>query len=68
MLVFLTCFFQRQAPLHRRVQDAPGHGPALGLRQALPREDGLQEAHQDEHANGPGGEGKKNWTILGFFI
>lgn len=49
---------QRQDPVHGRVQDAPGHGPAAGLRQEVPGEDGLQEAHQDEHAHGPGGEGE----------
>lgn len=51
--------FQRQDPLQRRVRHDAQHRPAARLRQEVPGQAGLQEAHKDEHAHGHGGKGEE---------
>ena len=56
--------FQGQDPLHWDFQHAQGHWPSPWLWQEVSRETGIQEAHPDEHANGPRGKGEICFNIV----
>ena len=54
----MNIVLQWENPLHGDFQHVEEHWSTIRIRQEVSRENGVQEANQNEHANGQGGKGK----------